>query len=91
MKLKELLEIIPDECDIGLSNFSKDNCKVIYGNREYAILSFAEREKFITEQVENMEVISIYPCANVYCKEEHLLESDMPSLHVTPQLLMESV
>jgi hypothetical protein len=91
MKLKELLEIIPDECDIGLSNFSKGNCKVTYGNREYAILSFAEREKFITEQVENMDVISICPCAKTYCTDELMFGDDMPSLHVNMQLLIEIV
>lgn len=89
MKLIELLEVIPDDCEIGLAAFDDKVCAFAYGTKDDAIMSFAQRKRFITEQVESMEVISTYPCANVYCKEEHLLESDMPPLHVTPQLLIE--
>lgn len=91
MKLEELLEIIPDECDIGLSNFSKHSGNVTYGNREYAILSFADKERFIPEQVKNMDVISIYPCANTYCDTNLLIGHDMPPLHVNMQMLIELV
>lgn len=89
MTLKELLEVLPDDCEIGIADFSKDSDKITYGNREYAILSFAERKRFITEQVKNMDVVFIHPCARVYCPYKHVFGDDMPELHAKPELLIE--
>lgn len=89
MKLKELLQVIPDDYYIGLADFSKDNCTITYGTKEDSIGSFARKERFTTEQVDNMEVIAIHPCATIYGTEEHLYGDDMPSLHVKTQLLIE--
>lgn len=89
MKLKEVLAVIPDDYDIGLVDFSKDNCTITYGTKEDAIFSFARKEKFVTEQVTNMDVIAIHPCATFYGIEEHLYGDDMPSLHVKTKLLIE--
>lgn len=63
MKLKELLEVIPDNYEIGLANFDKDNGIIVYGTKADAIQKFAEKEKFIKEQVEGMNVIAIHPIA----------------------------
>ena len=88
MKLKELFEVLTDDYDIGLADFSKD-CITSYGTKNDAVFSFAQKGKFVTEQVDNMEVIAIHPCATIYGTEEHLYGDDMPSLHVKTQLLIE--
>ena len=44
MKLKELLEVIPDEYEIGFANFDKDNGIIVYGIKEDAIQKFAEKK-----------------------------------------------
>lgn len=45
--------------------------------------------KFVTEQVDNMDVITIHPCATFYGPEVHLYGDDMPVLHVKTQLFIE--
>lgn len=89
MRLKELLEVIPENYEIGLVAFGKEIFTVTYGTKEDAIMSFAQRSGFIKEQIENMDVIVINPCAYVYCPDEHVFGADMPSLHVKTQILIE--
>lgn len=55
MKLKELLEVIPDNYEIGLANFDKGNGIIVYGTKEDAIQKFAEKEKFIKEQGDRLK------------------------------------
>ncbi len=44
MKLKELLEVTPDNYEIGLADFDKDSGIIVYGTKEDAIQKFAEKE-----------------------------------------------
>lgn len=90
MKLKELLEVIPDDCEIGLADFNKEICTVTYGTKEDAIMGFAQKSIFIKEQIENMDVISIHPYSHVYCTVQHLFANDKPApLYVKMQLIIE--
>lgn len=89
MKLKELLEVIPDEYEIGLVDFDKGICAIAYDIKEVAIMGFAQKTTYTKEQIENMDVIAIHPGANVCCKEAHMFANDMTVLHVKTQLLIE--
>jgi hypothetical protein len=89
MKLKELLEVIPDEFEIGLTSYDEWVCTFVYGKKDDAILSFAIKKKFIKEQVENMDVMSIHPCAYVQCLGQNVYNGDELPFHINPQLLIE--
>lgn len=92
MKLKELLEIIPDNYEIGLADFDKDSGIIVYGTKEDAIQKFAEKEKFIKEQVEGMNVIAIHPGATAYLPTGvKLFGDDMIDFHIKTQLTIEIV
>lgn len=87
MKLIDLLNYIPDECEIGIvcGGFS-----ISYGNKWDAIAQVAYKYKLIKEQVENMDVSSVYPCTYVQCKEAHLFEkNETPPLCIKPQIIIE--
>lgn len=91
MKLKELLEIIPDDYVIGLVDFSEFGCKMPFGNNhEEVIKSFAEHKKFIPEQVENLEVIAIHPGTSAYLPPNvHTYGEDVLDFRIKTHLLIE--
>lgn len=86
MKLIDLLSYIPDECKIGIASYGEQG---VIDYKYDAITCFAYRYKLTNEQVENMNVSSIYPCASVQCSEEYVFENDIPSLYVKPQIIIE--
>lgn len=88
MKLIDLLNYIPEECEIGIVRFD-DGFSISYGNKWDAIAKAAYKYRLIKEQVENMDVSRVYPCANVQCREEHLFENDTPPLYVKPEIIIE--
>lgn len=89
MKLKELLDVIPDYYEIGLTTLDDFGFAVDYKIRDDAVMSFAAQKKFIVEHVENMTVRSIHPCASVRCMEESEFANGMPFFHAEAQLLIE--
>lgn len=88
MKLIDLLSVIPDECKICLER-PEDQRHGVIGYKHDAIARFAYRNRLIKEQVENMDVSCVYPCANARCAEELLLEDDIPPLYVVPAVIIE--
>lgn len=88
MKLIDLLNYIPDECKIVLAMFGEQRHGVIDYKYD-AIVRFAYRHKLTEDQVKNMDVSSIYPCACVQCSEEYVFNNDIPSLYVKPQIVIE--
>ena len=89
MKLIDLLSVIPDECKIGLERPEDQRHGVVIDYKHDAIARFACRNRLIKEQVENMDVSCVYPCANARCAEELLIENDIPSLYVVPAVIIE--
>lgn len=89
MKLKELLKVIPDYYEIGLTTVDDFgdafDCKI----RDDAVMSFAAQKKFSREQVENRTVRAIHPCADVRGMEERGFSSGTLPFCVEPQLLIE--
>lgn len=83
MKLKELLEVIPDDCEIGLIPWD-NGFSVSYGNKAEAIEKLFYRYKLIKEQVKNMDVKHVYSGVNVEC----LSRATYP-LDVIPELIIE--
>lgn len=88
MKLIDLLSYIPDECKIGLASPGEQRHGVIDYKYD-AIARFAYRYKLTRDQVKNMDVSRIYPCAYVQCSGEYVFENDIPSLYVKPQIIIE--
>lgn len=88
MKLIDLLKIIPDECKIVLTKYGEQRHGVIDYKCD-TIVRFASRYKLTEDQVKNMDVSSIYPCACVQCSEEYVFVNGIPSLYVKPQIIIE--
>lgn len=88
MKIKELFKVIPEEYEIGIAGPDKDIYTITYGNQEEAVMGFVESSTHTKEQIEDMEVIAIYPCTNVSCKELHMYADDITPLHIKTQLII---
>ena len=87
MKLKELLKVIPDDCEIGLIPW--DNGFSVYGKKAEAIEKLACRYKLIKEQVENMDVLHVYSGVNVEANNVECLSRATYPLDVIPELIVE--
>lgn len=88
MKLKELLEVIPDDCEIGLITWD-NGFSVSYGNKDEAIEKLSYRYKLIKEQVKNMDVIHVYSGVNVEANNVERLSRATYPLDVIPELIIE--
>lgn len=88
MKLKELLEVIPDDCEIGLIPWD-NGFSVSYGNKDEAIEKLSYRYKLIKEQVKNMDVIHVYSGVNVEANNVECLSRATYPLDVIPELIIE--
>lgn len=88
MKLKELFEVIPDDCEIGLVRWD-DGFSVSYGNKSEAMEKVAYKYRLIKEQVENMDVRNIYPGVDVQSNNVELLSRDAFPLDITPEIIIE--
>lgn len=88
MKLKELLEVIPDDCEIGLIPWD-NGFSVSYGNKDEAIEKLSYRYKLIKEQVKNMDVIHVYSGVNVEANNVECLSRVTYPLDVIPELIIE--
>ena len=88
MKLKELIEVIPDDCKIGLMPWD-NGFFVSYGNKAEAIEKLAYRYKLNKEQAENMDVIHVYSGVNVEANNVECLSRAIYPLDVIPELIIE--
>nr|DAG29307.1 MAG TPA: hypothetical protein [Caudoviricetes sp.] len=88
MKLKELLEVIPDDCEIGLILWD-NGFSVSYGTKYEAIEQVAYRYKLIREQVKNMDVKHVYSGVNVKANNVERLARVTYPLDVIPELIIE--
>lgn len=88
MKLIDLLDVIPDECEISLSR--PDDMEIgDEGSKYEAIARFAYQNRLIKEQVENMDVVSIKPCSHAQCDGAYLFDDDYISFNVSRVLVIE--
>lgn len=88
MKLKELLEVISDDCEIGLIPWD-NGFSVSYGKKEEAIEKLACRYKLIREQVKNMDVKDVYSGVNIRANNVERLSRVTYPLDVIPALIIE--
>lgn len=90
MKLKELLEVIPENYEIGLADFNECIRTISYGTKENAIYDFAVKDKMTYGQVEDMKVIAIHPVTVAHISDGvELFGDDTAELHVKTRLLIE--
>lgn len=90
MKLKELLEVIPDNYILGLSNADEDNCSIlVFGRRKDAIWGYGQRALLSPDEVLNLNVEAIHPGVNTYLRDSDMYGEDSTELHVKTQLLIE--
>lgn len=90
MKLKELLETVPMDYEIGLADFNKCIHTISYGTKMNAIYDFALKAKMTYGQVENMKVVVIHPVAVAHISDGvELFGDDAAELHVKTRLLIE--
>lgn len=92
MKLKELLEVIPMDYEIGLADFNKQILTISYGTKDGAIYDFAVKDKMTYGQVEDMKVIAIHPVAIAHVSDGvEMFGDDTAELHIKTRLLIELV
>ena len=89
MKLKKLLKLIPDEYKIGITDYAEDVMFVSYGTKEESVANFAQKTALPKEMIEDMRVVTVSPCARVYCVDQHVFCDTEPPLNVEPQLYIE--
>lgn len=91
MKLKELLEVIPDNYMIGLTNADEDNYSIlVFGNKKDVLFGFGQRAYLLKQQVENLNVVTIHPGATAHLPDKTDMYGDgSVELHVKTQLLIE--
>lgn len=89
MKLKKLLKVISDDYKIGIADFNEETSFVSYGTKGDAVKSFALKTTTTTDYVEDLEVVTVTPCARVYCTDGHIFGDAEPPLNVEPQLYIE--
>lgn len=88
MKLIDLLNYIPDDCEIGLVRFN-GRFPISHGNKSEATESLAYKYRLVKEQVENMDVRSIYSGACFQGNNVELFERDVPPFDVKPEVVIE--
>ncbi len=90
MKLKELLEVIPDNYILGLTNADEDNYSIlVFGNKMDIIWGFGQRAFMSKAHVKNLKVVSIHPGVNTYLSDSDMYGEASTELHVKTQLLIE--
>lgn len=91
MKLKELLEVIPDDYPLGIMDSDPDNYSIlVFGNKKDIIFGYSQRSLLMPEQIENLKVMAIHPGVAAYMPQGvELYGDDSAELHVTTKLLIE--
>ena len=90
MTLKELLEVVPDNYILGLTNAEVDNYSIlVFGRKKAAIWGFGQRAFLSPEEVLNLKVDAINPGVNTYLRDSDMYGDDSTELHVKTQLLIE--
>lgn len=90
MTLKELLEVVPDNYILGLTNAEVDNYSIlVFGRKKDAIWGFGQRYFLSPEEVLNLKVVAINPGVNTYLRDSDMYGDDSTELHVKTQLLIE--
>ena len=90
MKLKELLEVIPDDYAICLADFDKNICTNSYFKKEDAIMGFAQKAPMMPEEIENLNVIAIHPVAVAHLSDGvEMFGDDTAELHIKTRFLIE--
>ena len=91
MKLKELLNVIPDKYLLGIMDADVDNNSVLaFGNKKDVLFGYGQRSFLPVQQVENLNVVSIHPGATAYMPSGvEMYGDDSAELHVKTQLLIE--
>lgn len=90
MKLKELLEVVPNDYEIGLANFDKNLCSISYFKKEDAIMGFAQKVPMMPEEIENLNVIAIHPVTVTHLSDAgEVFGDDIAELRIKTQLLIE--
>lgn len=89
MKLKKLLKVIPERYRISITDSGGEVSFIAYGTKEEAVKEYAVRMLATTDEIEDLEVNTVIPCARVFCTDGHVFNDIMPPLHVEPQFYIE--
>ena len=89
MKLKKLLKVIPEKYKISITDSGEEVSFIAYGTKNGAVKEYAVRALATTDEIEDLEVDTVIPCARVYCADGHVFDDVMPPLRVEPQFYIE--
>ena len=90
MKLKELLNVIPDDYKLGLMEEDVDSyATMVFGNKNAIIWGFAQRAGMSIAHVKNLHVVEIHPGATPFIPDKmEMYGEDSIELHVKTLLLI---
>lgn len=90
MKLKELLDTIPDCYKLGIMEEDVDSyATMVFGNKNDILLGFAQRAGMSIAHVKNLHVVEIYPGASPFIPDKmEMYGEDSIELHVRTLLLI---
>lgn len=90
MKLRELLNIIPDNYKLGLMEEDVDSyATMVFGNKNDILGEFAQRAGMSIAHVKNLNVVEIHPGASPFIPNKiEMYGDDAIELHVKTLLLI---
>lgn len=90
MKLKELLNVIPDDYKLGLMEEDVDSyATMVFGNKNDIICGFAQRAGMSIAHVKNLHVVEIHPGVIPSIPDNaEMYGEDSVELHVKTLLLI---
>ena len=90
MKLKELLNVIPDTYLLGLTNADEENYSILtFGRQKDVVWGYGQRAFLSPDEVMNLNVVAINPGVNTYLRDSDMYGDTSTELHVKTQLLIE--
>lgn len=92
MKLKELLEVIPDNYKLGIMDSDPDNYAIlVFGNKKDIICGFGKKAGMPPAHVNALKVIAIHPWAAPYIPQAgvEMYGDDSAELRIDTRLLIE--
>lgn len=91
MKLKELLEVIPDNYKLGIMDADADNYSIlVFGNKKDIIWGFGQKAGMPPAHVNALKVIAIHPGVAPYISSGvEIYGDDAAELRIDTRLLIE--
>lgn len=90
MKLKEILELISDNYEVGLADYDRGLCIISIYKKEDVVSGFAQKANMTDDQILNMKVVAVHAGAKAcLATGVEMFGDDSAELHIKTQILIE--